>query len=115
MAVNMPDPYPERRGPDYCWRNWPPVHSADCGCRTGAKGWSGLPEVPADGQNWPLDFAARLIGIPERDLRDLVRIAGLAPAGTMKTAAYARSGRNPRVYDGAKLIRLCRAIAELEL
>jgi hypothetical protein len=59
-----------------------------------------------DGLSWPLDFAAKTLGIPERDLRDLVRVVGLAPSGTMKMASFSRSGRNPRVYDSAKLIKL---------
>lgn len=28
----LPDPYPERRSPDYCWRSWPPRHTDKCGC-----------------------------------------------------------------------------------
>jgi hypothetical protein len=81
-----------------------------CGCR---KGWAGVPEVPVDGRNWPLEFAARTLGIPERDLRDLVRIMGLEPTGTMPMAQYRRSGRNPRVYDAAKLVRLYQLTREL--
>jgi hypothetical protein len=29
---NLPDPYPERRLPEYCWRSWPPRHTDECGC-----------------------------------------------------------------------------------
>jgi hypothetical protein len=76
-------------------------------------GWEGVAEVPADGRNWPLEFAARTLGIPERDLRDLVRITGLQPTGTMPMAQYRRSGRNPRVYDAAKLVRLYQLTREL--
>jgi hypothetical protein len=69
-------------------------------------GWGGLPPVELDGENWPLDFAARILGVPERDLRDLVRITGLEPAGTLQMAEFRRSGRAKRVYNGAVLVRL---------
>lgn len=75
-----------------------------CDCHS--KGWAGEAPVPVDGLNWPLDFAAAMLNIPERDLRDLVRITGLKPAGTMRMAAFRRSGRNPRVYDSGKLIKI---------
>lgn len=78
---------------------------SDDRCRP-RKGWGGVKEVPVDGRNWPLDFAARTLGVPERDLRDLVRITGLEPSGTMPMAEFRRSGRNPRVYDAAALVRL---------
>jgi hypothetical protein len=81
-----------------------------CGCR---RGWAGAPEVPVDGKNWPLEFAAKTLSIPERDLRDLVRIMGLQPSGTMPMAQYRRSGRNPRVYDAAKLVRLYQLTRDL--
>lgn len=77
------------------------------------KGWQGLPEVSADGQDWPLDFAAKLLGMPERDLRDLVRIMGLPPTGTIKTAQFRRSGRNPRAYDASKLIKISEAMRKV--
>ena len=31
-AMVWQDPYPERRLPGYCWRSWPPRHTATCGC-----------------------------------------------------------------------------------
>jgi hypothetical protein len=79
------------------------MSSRPCGPR---KGWKGISEVPADGRNWPLDFAARTLGLPEKDLRDLVRIMDVQPSGTMPMAEFRRSGRNPRVYDAAALVRL---------
>jgi len=79
------------------------------------KGWAGLPKVSADGLNWPLDMAAKLLEIPEKDLRDLVRILGLPASGPMKTSPYRRSGRNPRVYSGSKLIKICEAMRKLAL
>lgn len=77
------------------------------------KGWKGEPPVALDGDNWPLDFAAKMLDIPEKDLRDLVRITGLKPSGTMSMASYRRSGRNPRVYSGTELIRICEAVRTL--
>lgn len=79
-----------------------------CDCH--GKGWAGLPAMELDGSDWPLSTAAALLGLPERDLRDLVRIAGLPPSGTAKMATFARSGRHPRVYPGAGLITICEAI-----
>jgi hypothetical protein len=76
-------------------------------------GWSGVPEVQIDGRNWPLGFAAKTLGCSERDLRDLIRIVGLEPSGTMKVAEFRRSGRNPRVYDATKLIKLYQAVIDL--
>jgi hypothetical protein len=32
LPPDIPDPHPERRLPGYCWKNWPPEHSDDCGC-----------------------------------------------------------------------------------
>lgn len=77
------------------------------------RGWKGKLPVALDGNNWPLDFAAKMIGCSEKDLRDLVRIVGLEPLGTMKMASYRRSGRNPRAYEGSKLVRLWQAIQDL--
>jgi hypothetical protein len=82
----------------------------DCDCPPRAphpkRGWGHAPEVAVDGTNWPLPFAAKTLDIPERDLRDLIRVVGLEPTGTMKMASYRRSGRNPRVYEASKLIKL---------
>lgn len=77
------------------------------------RGWGKQPEVPIDGKNWPLSFAAEQLDISERDLRDLVRIVGLKPTGTMKMATYKRSGRNPMVYDAGKLVKMNEAINSL--
>jgi hypothetical protein len=70
-------------------------------------GWEGLPRVELDGDNWPLDVAATILDMTERDLRDLVRLSGLKPVGTMTMAQFRRSGRTPRVYDGSRLALLC--------
>lgn len=78
-----------------------------------ASGWSGLPFVEPDGRNWPLDVAARLFEIPEKDLRDLVRILDIPPAGVMRMSSYSRRGRQPRAYPASVLAQACTAIADL--
>lgn len=77
------------------------------------KGWTGLPEVKIDGNSWPLTFAAELLDFPEKDLRELIRITGLKPIGTIKTSDFARQGRNPRAYNASELVRLVNGIREL--
>lgn len=77
------------------------------------KGWKSVLPVALDGNNWPVDFAAKMLGCSEKDLRDLIRITGLQPAGTMKMASYRRSGRNPRAYDASALVRLWQGIQDL--
>lgn len=76
-------------------------------------GWEGLPEVEMNGENWTLDVAAEVLGISERDLRDLVRIVGLKPAGTMNMAHFRRPGRHPRAYEGAKLAQIYDAVRQI--
>jgi hypothetical protein len=68
--------------------------------------WGHLPELPLDGMHWPIPFAAGLLGVAEKDLRKLVKDAGLEPAGTANMAGYRRSGRQPRVYAAKDLIAL---------
>jgi hypothetical protein len=76
-------------------------------------GWESLPFVDIDGQNWPLEFASKMLDIPVRDLQDLVRITGLQPAGTIRMASFSRKGRQPRAYPAEKLITIAEAIREL--
>ncbi len=78
-------------------------------------GWGGLPPIEDETKNWPLDLAAEILGMPEKDLRALVRILGVQPTGTVKTATYRRSGRHPRAYDAAKLTRIYEAVRRLGL
>lgn len=75
-------------------------------------GWEGLPEVPADGTRWPLSFAAKMLDVDEKDLRTLVRIAGMEPSGTIRTAEFRRQGRNPRAYDASRLVALVQTVRE---
>jgi hypothetical protein len=79
----------------------------------GRRGWTGKMPVALDGNNWPLDFAAKMIGCSEKDLRDLVRMTGLKPAGTLRMSEFRRSGRNPRAYDASTLVRLWQGIQDL--
>lgn len=83
-----------------------------CGCGTSG-GWASLPFVDIDGKNWPLDFAAKMLDIPLKDLQDLVRISGLQPAGVIRMAEFRRKGRQPRAYSAEKLIMLTEEIREL--
>lgn len=78
-------------------------------------GWGGLPEVPCDGQNWPLSFAAELLEIPEEDLRSLIKLIGLKPTGTIKTTDYRRQGRNPRSYSASQLVALVQGFRDLKV
>lgn len=87
-------------------------YTCDCEHKP-ARGWKGKMPVALDGNSWPLDFAAKMLGCSEKDLRDLVRITGLEPTGTMKMASYRRSGRNPRAYDGSKLVLMWQAVNDL--
>lgn len=77
------------------------------------KGWAGISFVDIDGQNWPLEFASRMLDIPLQDLRDLVRIVHLEPAGVIRVAAYRRQGRQPRAYPAEKLIKITEVIRKL--
>ena len=70
------------------------------------RGWAGLPFAELDGKSWPVSFAAGLLEMPEQDLRDLIRIAGLQPSGVLRMADFRRSGRQPKAYPAAGLIRL---------
>lgn len=85
----------------------------------GRGGWRGADLVDNDGENWPLEFAARMMNMPEKDLRDLIRIVNtmhpgaLEPTGTIRMASFRRQGRHPRAYPGSKLIRLAEGLAEL--
>lgn len=78
------------------------------------KGWAGLPFVRLDGENWTVPFAAKMLHLPEADVRDLIRITGLEPSGTMKMASYARQGRQPRAYPAARLIQVAEAVRKLK-
>lgn len=78
-----------------------------------SKGWGGLAPVNLDGMNWPLSTAAQLLGIDEKDLRDLVRITGLGPSGTAQMRSYRSQGRAARVYPAQSLIMITEAVAKL--
>jgi hypothetical protein len=76
-------------------------------------GWKGLPFVRLDGDNWTIPFAAKMLDMTEQDVRDIIRITGLEPSGTMRMASYARQGRQPRAYPAAKLIKIAEALKAL--
>lgn len=87
--------------------------TCNCDQRPRPRGWKGKAPVPVDGNTWPLDFAAKILGASEKDLRDLVRILELVPTGTMKMSSYRRSGRNPRGYDASALVQMWQSIQDL--
>ena len=75
--------------------------------------WERLPFVDIDGKNWPVPFAAEMLGIPETDLRDLIRIIGIEPSGVIRMSDFRRSGRQPRAYPASSLIRVTEAVRSL--
>lgn len=98
----------------HCWSTMPEgAHPLEDDLLSRGRGWAGIPFVEIDGVNWPLEFAAKMLDIPARDLADLVRILGLQPAGTIRMASYRRQGRQPRAFEAAKLIRITEVIAKL--
>jgi hypothetical protein len=72
-----------------------------------ALGWRSLPFVTLDGQDWPLEFAARMLDIPLTDLRKRVKDSDLQPSGVIRMRGYSSQGRQPRAYPAVKLIELC--------
>jgi hypothetical protein len=54
-----------------------------------------------------------MLDMTEQDVRDIIRITGLEPSGTMKMASYARQGRQPRAYPAVKLVKIAEALRAL--
>jgi hypothetical protein len=69
-------------------------------------GWGSLPFVDLDGQDWPLEFAARMLDVPLADLRKRVLAAGLQPSGVIRMRPYRSQGWQPRAYHATDLIEL---------
>lgn len=76
-------------------------------------GWGSEPVVEPDGENWSLEFAAKMLDMPEKDLRDLVRILGLPSAGVIRMAEFRRQGRHPRAYPADKLALIAETVRDL--
>lgn len=79
------------------------------------RGWSveGLPVVGDDATLWTAADAARLLGPPELttdQVRQLIRMTGLAPVGRRRTAGPHTGGRAARVYPAEALIRAYEAL-----
>jgi hypothetical protein len=72
-------------------------------------GWAGAPFVDLDGQHWPLSFAAKILDVPLKDLRKLVREKGIEPSGVIRMAEFRRQGRAPRAYEAVRLIEITEA------
>lgn len=77
------------------------------------RGWAGIGFVELDGASWTIPFASKMLDLPEKDLRDLVRITGLPPAGVLNMREYRSQGRAPRAYPAGQLIMITEVIATL--
>jgi hypothetical protein len=77
-------------------------------------GWAGYQFTDITGDDLPLDIAAQLLDIPERDLRELVRITGLQPSGVIRMSSFSRQGRQPRAYSREQLIAISEALIALK-
>jgi hypothetical protein len=74
-------------------------------------GWSstGLPTVGDRADLWTVAEAASLLGPPDLNqtqVRSLIRMASLQPAGKRRTTCYGTPGRHARVYKADELIEL---------
>jgi hypothetical protein len=67
-----------------------------------------------DGRNWPLPFAAELLGVSEQALRKKVAAEGIEPAGVIRMSGFRRSGRQPRAYPASELIRIAETITSAQ-
>jgi len=62
---------------------------------------------------WTASEAAAILGPPELtpgQVRQLIRIAGLEPAGKRRVTTYGRAGRHARVFAARDLIRAYEAV-----
>ena len=86
--------------------------ACDCCCKP-KRGWRGKLPVALDGNTWPVEFAAGMLGCSEKDLRDMLRVLEVEPVGTLKMSSFKRSGRHPRAYDASKLVEMWADVEEL--
>jgi hypothetical protein len=83
------------------------------------RGWSskGLKVISSDDPDyWSTADASRLLGPPElshAQVRQLVNLAGLEPAGKKRVTLSGRGGRHVRVYKASDLIKAFGAIADI--
>jgi hypothetical protein len=77
-------------------------------------GWAGYQFTDITGDDLPLDIAAQLLDMPEKDLRELVRITRLQPSGVIRMSSFSRQGRQPRAYSRAQLILISEALIALK-
>src|SRR5260370_18100814 len=77
------------------------------------KGWGSIPFAELDGANWTLGFAAKLLDVPEKELRKRVKEEGLQPAGVINMRPFRSQGRAARAYPAGELIRISEAITEI--
>ena len=78
------------------------------------RGWAGIEKVELDGRSWTLDFASKMLEIPENLLREAVRYLELEPSGTLNMRGFRSQGRTPRAYSAKKLIRISEVLQALK-
>jgi len=84
---------------------------------TSKRGWSsdGLKTVGDDPELWTVADAARLLGPPDlevREVRNLVKIFSIHPSGKRRVTSAGHSGRHARVYPASELIKAYHAIQQ---
>jgi hypothetical protein len=84
-----------------------------------SRGWSseGLDVVAQDDPSlWSTANAAELLGPPQltqAQVRQLIRLAGLEPAGKRRVTVAGKGGRHVRVYRASELIKAYEAISAI--
>lgn len=84
-----------------------------------ARGWSsqGLDVVAQDDPAfWSTADAAKLLGPPQltqAQVRQLVRLSNIQPAGKRRVTVRGRGGRHVRVYRSTELIKAYEAISAI--
>lgn len=83
------------------------------------RGWSsvGLRVIDADDPNyWSTADASKLLGPPylsQGQVRQLVHLAGLQPAGKRRMTPSGKPGRHVRVYSAVELIKAYDAVSNI--
>jgi hypothetical protein len=84
-----------------------------------SRGWSsqGLEIIEQDDpEYWSTADAARLLGPPilsQAQVRQVVRLSNLQPAGKRRVTVRGRGGRHVRVYKSTELIKAYEAISSI--
>lgn len=83
------------------------------------RGWSsaGLKVVGDDPELWTVADASKLLGPPDldvREVRNLVRIFSIDPAGKRRVTPSKQGGRHARVYPASEFIKAYDAIQRMK-